>query len=216
METTSPKVRALAGILIYTPWTIYTLVFSGLAYFVREWRWLMLGISLPNLLVLPALWYIDESVHWLVVRGEYGHALRILKKAAKWNKAELPPDEDIIYQFKEHNAEVQKTQKAEAKQTWKEYGMNIFILFRTPKLRTISLVMHLNFFVYGMVFYGLAFSGGSFNMDLFSYIALMGALELPGQILIPPTVSRIGRKKVYVVSFLLAGIMLLSTAVIPK
>lgn len=38
---------------------------------------------------------LDESPRWLIVRGRHDDALRVLQKAARWNKAQLPPEEEL-------------------------------------------------------------------------------------------------------------------------
>ena len=38
---------------------------------------------------------IDESPRWLVVQGRHDEALRVLRKAARQNKATLPDDEEL-------------------------------------------------------------------------------------------------------------------------
>lgn len=220
VESISPEVRSVGGLLLYILWTLYTIAFGSLAYFVRDWRWLLTTASLSSLVILPSLWFLDESPHWLVVRGHYGHALQVLKKAARWNNVTLPPDDEIICLFKENTAVVSRPREIEEeKQSWKDTlvnnGKELFILFRTPRLRIVSSVMHLNFFVSGMVYYGLAFSGGNFKIDIFSYMILLGLTELPSHTVMIPIVAHFGRKIPYILGFFLSGIILLCITFIP-
>lgn len=38
---------------------------------------------------------MDESPRWLIVRGHHEKALKVLQKAARWNKATLPPASNL-------------------------------------------------------------------------------------------------------------------------
>ncbi|XP_068208623.1 organic cation transporter protein-like [Palaemon carinicauda] len=220
MESCPPEVRPIAGILLYFPWTIYVCIFSGFGYLIRDWRWLMTVASLPSLLLIPGLWLLDESPHWLVVRGRYREALQVLKKASRWNNSSLPSDEEVILILKSTAVPAPKIKHEEEGEKWlsilKRKASDLFILFRTPRLRTISLVLHLNFFVIDMTYYGVTYSGGNFDIDIYSYIALLGLTEVPSRLLIHPILSRFGRKIPLIASLMTTGAVLLCVTAVPK
>ncbi|XP_061660164.1 organic cation/carnitine transporter 2-like isoform X2 [Syngnathoides biaculeatus] len=60
------------------------------AYFLRDWRMLLLGITTPGFLLLTFWWFIPESPRWLLSQGRIAEAEAILKEAAKTNKIEAP------------------------------------------------------------------------------------------------------------------------------
>ncbi|KAG0718418.1 Solute carrier family 22 member 13 [Chionoecetes opilio] len=80
MEVLEPKRRTLAAFGIYTVWGVSVMLYGGLGYFIRDWRILQTAATLPGLLILPALWVIDESPLWLIVNGAPGKPSRCSAK----------------------------------------------------------------------------------------------------------------------------------------
>lgn len=66
---------------------------------------------------------MDESPRWLVVRGYHGLALRTLQKAARWNKASLPPAHRILQILKDGQHEVRVMRGEEGRRGERNGGM---------------------------------------------------------------------------------------------
>ncbi|ROT62008.1 Organic cation transporter protein, partial [Penaeus vannamei] len=91
MEVCESRYRSIVGVLLALPWALGTIAWGIWAHLLRDWKWLQLAVSLPGLILLPVLWFLDESPRWLVIRGQFDRAQKILEKAAHWNDVQLPP-----------------------------------------------------------------------------------------------------------------------------
>ncbi|ROT74841.1 hypothetical protein C7M84_006648 [Penaeus vannamei] len=95
LEVCEIKHRSVVGILIGLPWAFGTMAWGGVASQVRDWRWLQRCVILPFALYIPLLFIMDESPRWLIVRGQFDRARRVLQRAARWNKTQLPSEEAL-------------------------------------------------------------------------------------------------------------------------
>ncbi|XP_042889431.1 uncharacterized protein LOC122264551 [Penaeus japonicus] len=215
METCEPRVRAATGILIFLPWTVALIFLGGFGYLLRDWRWLMFVLSLPMLLFLPVLWFLDESPRWLIVRGRHQQALRVLQKAGRWNRVALPAEEELYVIMEHIQKEAQKTRRlsdaitAGPMSCLRGLTSEATVLIRTRRIRTLTLALYLDYLVLGTVYYGLTLGGDQFGVDPFVYMALGGVMELPSSTLTIPMVEKMGRKPSSVLCFLVtAGALL--------
>ncbi|XP_066955531.1 organic cation transporter protein-like [Macrobrachium rosenbergii] len=220
MEVTKPSMRSAIGMLQFLSWAVGTMCWGGWAYLIRDWRWLQTAVSLPCFLFLPTLWIMDESPRWLIVIGRHKEALKVLQKAARWNKVELPEERKLLDMMTEINEQLRcknvREDKTTMKMKLKRCLKEATILFRTPKLRTITLAMYVDYFVAAMVYFGLNLSGGSFTFDPFVFMVISGIVEIPSNTVTIPIVSYFGRKIPLIVSYFITGVSMLIQAVISE
>ncbi|XP_042893134.1 organic cation transporter protein-like [Penaeus japonicus] len=225
METCEPRLRTVMGIILGVPWALATATWGGWAYLIRDWRWLQLAVSLPCLLILPLLWFLDESPRWLIVRGHHQRAKEVLQRAARLNRVELPPSEELealmkniqkesILAKEEEDHSISE-KKSFATRFWKKF-LNLFILLRTPRLRRISLLVYTKFFMVSMVFYGISLNAVNFNVNPFLYMALGGLMEIPAYTLTVPIVEYWGRRAPSAAFYFLSGVFILALAFVPS
>lgn len=216
IEVAEPRFRAALGVMLFIPWAIGEMVLGGMAYLIRDWRMLQLAVSILGVVMFPFFWFIDESPRWLTVVGQHEKALKILQKAARWNKVSLPSESEVLTLMKEElPPEIKNKEERSLGTIIKSSIRNSAILFRTPKLRLITCVMYLDYLVFAMVYYGLSLSGGNLSSNPFIYMVLSGLMEIPAYVLAYPLVVKFGRRGPTVACSLISGAALLVLAVVP-
>lgn len=210
LEVCEIKYRSVVGILIGLPWAFGTMAWGGVAFQVRDWRWLQRCVILPFALYIPLVFVMDESPRWLIVRGQFDRARRVLQRAARWNKTQLPSEEALNNLMVDIRGEL-----VEEKQEQRCTLLETPALCRTRSLRIINFIFSLNHFISELVFYGLSLSGSNFSADPFIYIVLGGLMEIPGFSLTAPIINRFGRKWPTIWGYVLSGVAILLLVFIP-
>ncbi|XP_050688962.1 organic cation transporter protein-like [Eriocheir sinensis] len=222
LEVCEPRHRSVVGIVVCCPWALGTMAWGGVAYLIRDWRWLQLAVNIPGLFLFPALWFLDESPRWLIVNGHFERAKEVLERAAKWNKKTLPPQEELEHLMVAIQREARVGQQAPEDRDRSGYGkkawnwmLRLFVLFRTPRLRLVTLVLSLQFFLVALIFYGMSLNAVNYSADPFLYMTLSGLVEVPGYTLMAPLIARLGRKRPTIVLYSISGVVIVAVAFIP-
>lgn len=194
-ELVGPEKRALAGNLVWFYFTAALMVLGLKAYFIRDWRTLLIVSSAPWIFILLFWRFVPESVRWLLVKGKTVQAREILTKVATVNKKEMPVEE----------LHVPVTAS----------GQSVVELIRTWKMAKMSLIQIYVWFVNGMVYYGLSLSSGEFGGSIYLNFILTSLVEIPANVLVIHNCNRFGRKKTTVAHMVAAGISVVAVSLIP-
>ncbi|XP_042355317.1 solute carrier family 22 member 4-like [Plectropomus leopardus] len=139
------------------------------AYFLRDWRSLLLALSLPGLAYFPFWWLISESPRWLLSQGRVEEAEAIVRKAARWNKVLAPT---VIFQ----DCSVDKTK------THSKTHYSVIDLLRTSNIRRTTLILCLVAFSSTAGYYGLSFNTPQLHSDPYISCFISAAVEIPAYI----------------------------------
>jgi len=82
-------------------------------------------------------------------------------------------------------------------------------------MRSITLSFYAQFFVLGIVYYGLSFGADKLGVDPFVYMAVSGVMEVPGGTLTIPLVEKMGRRASSTLFFVVTAGSLLVLGFIP-
>ena len=89
LEIVGPDHRATVSVLASITYSIGYIVLGGIAYFVRDWKYLALLTSAPLVFIGFAWLFVPESPRWLLAKGRTAEARDFFKKASKLNGVEL-------------------------------------------------------------------------------------------------------------------------------
>ncbi|XP_071505818.1 organic cation transporter protein-like [Diadema antillarum] len=195
--------RAYIGILISLGFPGGYLYLTFLAYFIRNWRYLLLAL---NISFVPYFFFyplILESFRWQLSMGRLKGAELTIKQAAKINKVSLP---------KSTLEELQGSTSISTKEKSRE--PNVTDLFRTPVLRVRTLILVALWMTNNLIFYALHLSTSTFGVNVYISFVISGMLEVVAICLCVFLVDSAGRRPTCIVSVIVAG--LASFAVIPS
>nr|KAG5691467.1 hypothetical protein BaRGS_017310 [Batillaria attramentaria] len=157
------------------------------AYFIRNWRWLEIALSIPSIVLLFYWWLIPESPRWLASRGREDEAMKVLERIAKSNNTQLPKIEDAHALLEAETA------------------LSFRNVVRSRELIVRMLIVFSNLLVIMVVYYGLTLNITNLSGDIFINFTLNVILEIVSYGIPYFLVDRIGRRPVYCASMILAG-----------
>ncbi|XP_074662115.1 organic cation transporter protein-like [Tubulanus polymorphus] len=198
MELVGPSKRPVTGIGICLVYSIGYVVLSALAYGITHWRHLQTAISCLSALLIPFLWFIPESVHWLITHGKADEAEEILRRAAVMNGRSFP---NGCLQLSKNDREPAESSRS----------VPLTSIFRHKRLAIRTTILMFNWFVISGSYYGLTLNSGTRKGNVYINLLISGVVEAPAYVIVILTLNRFGRKKVHCFSMLMAGASLLST-----
>lgn len=192
------------------------MLLSGIVYFVRDWRYLSLAVSLPLLLLYFFFFTLPESPRWLVATGKYRRAARIMSEMAKLNEKTIPDNyEEILRRHFDPSLQNTNNDETNPNQT-KPPNIGVLDLFRTTNMRAKTLIITFIWFSNTCVYVGLSYYAPALGGDEIWNFFLAGAVELPTYLFLWPGLSCIGRRWILCVSMLVGGFACLFTFLVQE
>ncbi|XP_068591099.1 organic cation/carnitine transporter 2-like [Cebidichthys violaceus] len=201
-EILGPRVRTVfstAGMSVF--FGVGYMLLPLFAYFLRDWRKLLLCLTLPGFLFVPLWWYIPESPRWLLSQGRVEEAEAVLRDAAKRNKIEPPP---VI--FGPLQTELQcETRKAH----------NICDLLRSRNIRWISLMLWLVWNSVSIAYFALSLNTSNLHGNAYFNSFLSAVVEMPAYTLSWAMFRWCSRRLSLLSTLFMGGLFLLFIKLIP-
>ncbi|XP_059207776.1 solute carrier family 22 member 6 [Centropristis striata] len=207
VEWIPTHVRTGVGTITGYCYTIGQLILAFIAYFIRDWRWLILAVSLPFYVFFLISWWFHESSRWLVLTNQPEKAIKNLKSVAKFNGRHEEAEKIDIKML-------QESMKKEMSCSHGSY--TALDLFRTPTMRSMTVCLSAVWLSTSFAYYGLAMDLQKFGVDIYLIQVIFGAVDIPAKIIITLTMSFIGRRPSQAGAQIIAGIAILINLLIPN
>ncbi|XP_061900802.1 solute carrier family 22 member 2 isoform X1 [Entelurus aequoreus] len=198
-EIVGVEYRRTVGVVYQMFFSVGLLVLPLLAYFITDWRWLQVVITVPYILFISYYWFIPESPRWLLSQNRRSQAVAITEAMAKENKRTLSKN---IETLTDENADPSAT-------------ASFMDLIRTPKMRKHTFILSFNWFTSAVVYQGLIMRLGIMGGNVYISFLISALMEFPAALLILFTIERVGRRLPFAAANVVAGAACLITAFLP-
>ncbi|KAH8381363.1 hypothetical protein KR093_003478, partial [Drosophila rubida] len=212
MEMVGPSKRLYAGIFVMMFFSLGYMLMAVFAYFVHDWRWLQIALTLPGLIFMCYYWIIPESVRWLLSKGQRERAVKVIQQAARFNRVQIT--KEALHALLDEGDSCK--QEAKLEQQPAEQTPSVWDLLRYPNLRRKTLVIFFDWLVCTGVYYGLSWSTNNLGGNVLLNFVISGAVEIPAYCLLLLTLNRWGRRSILCGCMLVAGCGLILSAVVPQ
>ncbi|XP_053134244.1 solute carrier family 22 member 6-A-like isoform X2 [Hemicordylus capensis] len=187
-------------------YTLGQILLAGLAYSIRDWRWLQLAVSAPFFLFLFYSWWFAESARWLILAGKAGRAVKVLQRVARVNGKEEAGSgitTEILLSNMENELSTIKS------------SYTISDLVRTPAIRHIFFCLSMVWFSVSFSYYGLAMDLQNFGVSIYLIQVIFGAVDFPAKVVVTITMSYIGRRFSLASFLIVAGLVIIANIFVP-
>uniref|UniRef100_A0A8C5BX82 Solute carrier family 22 member 3 n=1 Tax=Gadus morhua TaxID=8049 RepID=A0A8C5BX82_GADMO len=197
-ELVGVEYRRTVGVLYQMFFSVGIMLLPLLAYYITDWRWLQVVITVPYILFLSYYWFIPESPRWLLSQNDSAKAVEITEAIAKENGKTLSKK---IETLRDDNAETSNP--------------SFMDLVRTPRMRKHTLILSFVWFTSAVVYQGLIMRLGILGGNVYIDFLISGLVEFPAAFLILFTIERIGRRLPFATANIVAGAACFITAMLP-
>ncbi|XP_066506405.1 solute carrier family 22 member 7-like [Hoplias malabaricus] len=205
VEWVDIKHRKIVGVIDSLSWTFGTMCFSGIAYWIRDWQWLTVAVTLPLIVSIVSWWWMPESARWLIANRKIEKAHYYVHKCAVMNHKE----KCMLNIKPEMLSRIVETEAGGRKYSYLD-------LVRTPKMRRLTMLTGIAWFCVATVSYGIGFNVGSFGLDLYLTQFVYGAIEIPAKLTVYYLLDNIGRRITVVGAMILSAVSLIVNIFIHK
>ncbi|KAI5096731.1 solute carrier family 22 member 6, partial [Silurus meridionalis] len=206
VEWIPTRIRTVTGTATGYCYTTGQLILAGVAYSIRDWRWLTLAVSLPFYVFFLYSWWFLESARWLVLTNKPEKAVKNLKYVARINGRRAEGDKINLEMLQESMKKEMSCSKV---------NHSAVDLVRTRTMRIITVCLSAVWFSTSFSYYGLSMDLQKFGVDIYLIQVIFGAVDIPAKIIVTVSMSFIGRRLSQCASLILAGTTILVNLLVP-
>ncbi|XP_068680010.1 solute carrier family 22 member 15-like isoform X2 [Montipora foliosa] len=209
LEIVGASYRTLVAQTSALFWVIGNLGLALLAYYIREWRTLLLIISCPPVLLIFLWRFVPESPRWLVAQGRTDEAARVLTKFCD-NSSRSVNLSGWLKSALEH------CQLGQTGEEGKKSRYSPIDLVRTPRLRKRTIIFWFCWMVQCMVIYGFLFNLSDLAGNPYMNVLWTYGGDAVGVFLGWITIQKFGRRIPCCIFMIVGGVACLAVVAVPK
>lgn len=175
-------------------WAFGAGIFALAAWLLKDWKNLHLVTAAIGVPFLFTYFIVQESARWLVTKGRYKEAEKVINTIAKVN-GKPAPNTSIL---------MAEAAKSDSNKTSVHY--TAFHLFKTKEMVITTSGLLFIWMSISYSYYGLTFGVNSLAGNLYLNMFLMNIIETPASFSIMYIVNRFGRKHCCMFFFLFTGL----------
>ncbi|XP_035870188.1 solute carrier family 22 member 5 isoform X2 [Phyllostomus discolor] len=168
----------------------------------RDWRMLLLALTVPGVLCALLWWFIPESPRWLISQGRFKEAEVIIHRAAKINGIVAP---SIIFE----PSELQDLSSQ------KQPSHSILDLLRTRNICVVTIMSIILWMTISVGYFGLSLDTPNLHGDIYMNCFLSAMVEVPAYVLAWLLLRYLPRRYSMATALFLGGIVLLFVQLVP-
>ncbi|KXJ28982.1 Organic cation transporter protein [Exaiptasia diaphana] len=204
LELVGPSKRTMAGKLTDFGWVVGACYTVMLAYFIRDWRILLIVASLSAAVLLFTFKVVPETARWLLSHDKIDEAHAVLMKCADKKKVDPEVIRTILKDVRENEKVISRPK------------VSVLDLIKTAKMRRRTLILCFNWFVVGAVYFGFVLYVTNLSGNIYLNFFLMSVIDLVHTPVVWYGLQRFGRRVTYFTILMFGGIACLLVLVVPK
>lgn len=219
IELVGSRHRVLTSTLLPLSFPFGQIIFGIIVMYVDDFRVFTRLFYVPGLFLFVYYWLLPESFRWLLVTGRVEHAIKVLKRIARWNGKELSAKSIEMLKLKYATELLLKNIPAEIEK--KSDSSTLFQSFcMVFKSKTLCLRFFSGCFQWitcCFCYYGVSLSTISIpGANRYVSFILGVTAEIPAIVGSLPLVYRVKRRTFLFATFFVTAISVVATAFVPE
>lgn len=205
LEFVQPQHRVLGGVTFSGVYPVMAMIMAYLAYYLQNWRHLLLSLYIPILFGFTYIWLIPESLRWLHAKARMQDISKVIKSAAKMNKIEL--SQKTLDMLNKEQIDERKANQMKSE--------SVFSIFKHKRM--FFLVANCAFCILTntFVYFGLSLNSVTLAGNKYMNFALSSFIEIPAHVIGYVLIMKAGRRASVSSTLILAGVFCITTEFLP-
>ncbi|XP_066594904.1 organic cation transporter protein [Prorops nasuta] len=219
-EVAEERYRQWLGIAFNAGYALGIAILGGVAYALRDWRYIVASTTVPAVFLILNVWLMPESPRWLISQNRRKEARKIIEQFY----GPITEDEvgkQPISTNGESNAEGQydlsKNKEIDPiKNRFRENWKNFKSLYTHSELFKRILIVYFLWMTTSFSYYALALNVQNFSTNRYYYVVIMGLTEIPAYLLATPLLMVMGRRQATTMLYSIGALCLLGILALPS